>query len=439
MAIEDLGKSLLSRQRTQIAENRKRIEKDIKRGQIINLATMGVKLGNKFLEEKANTFLNSESVMAEKAQYKLAADNADKYYQEQQRITDSGLSDVDYFYKTFRTPFEQRAKEVVPFEKVGDAGAYNSLINKEVTRLATERAEAHRDGMALANKIVDEEDFDSMVALNGKKARPSNIFNFLTRKASKLGRGKSAAEFDKEALASIRNSDMALNSEKMNLFEEEYRRTNNLVSAYDYADFIVPDVPEDQKYIENVTQSVKGVGSKIIITETTETTNRNTGAVKSTVEKEDEIDVDEKTVRELDALATKEARLRFDFAKDGFSQLTATAFSRFSSEVSKTYPDINLATISTMAEQRQVAEIFTEYGNDPKNLKDADRTRFSTAMMDILVTDFTKIEALLNSMESDPVEKKRLENQFIVEFIDLTRRAYTASDGLLDPFNPDDL
>ncbi len=427
MAIEDLGKSLLSRQRTQIAENRKRIEKDIKRGQIINLATMGVKLGNKFLEEKANTFLNSESVMAEKAQYKLAADNADKYYQEQQQIAASGLSDVDYFYKTFKTPFEERAKAVTPFERVGDAGAYNSLINSEVTKLAEERAQAHRDGLALANKIVDEEDFDSMVALNGKKSRPSNLFDFLTRKASKLGRGKSAAEFDKEALASIRNSDMAVNSEKMNLFEEEYRRTNNLVSAYDYADFIVPEVPQDQKYIESKTQDVKGVGTTLFITEEITKTNRNTGEVIGTSSVERQIKVAEKTTAELDALTTAALRQKFDFAKDGFSQLTTAAFNVFNDNVREAYPSLDLTTISTVAEYNQVARLYSEMIGDPKNIKDVERNRVTAAMLDVAMTEWDELEITLAKMEEDPVARQDAITTWMEKYAVLSSNIYDAT------------
>ena len=184
MAIEEFGESLLSQQRGQMREQRKRIEKAQKQGQLISLATMGVKIGNKFLEDRTNNFLNNEAVLAEKAQYRTAANNAEALFKEQQAIDASGLSAEDYFFKTYRDPFEARAREVVPFEKVGSAGAYNAVISQEARKLAEQRAAAHREGLTFAEKVVDEEDFEAMMSLNARKARPTNVFGALTQGAA---------------------------------------------------------------------------------------------------------------------------------------------------------------------------------------------------------------------------------------------------------------
>jgi hypothetical protein len=403
MAIEEFGESLLAQQRGQMRDQRKRIEKAQKQGQLISLATMGVKIGNKFLEDRTNNFLNNEAILAEKAQYRSAANNAEAIFKEQQAIDSSGLSAEDYFFKTYRDPFEARAREVVPFEKVGSAGAYNAVISKEARKLAEQRAAAHREGLTFAEKVVDEEDFEAMMSLNARKARPTNVFGALTQGAERMFKGKTKDQFDADALAAIRNSDMAMNIDQMNQFEKRYEKTKDVVGSYDFAKLVVPDAPEDEKFLTEVKTDVKGVGSNIIEVTTTKKTNRNTGASTESVATST-TRLEDKTTDELKAAALKTAKDSFDFAKDARDAMTTEGYSNFVAEVKDTI-GVNITDPTNMEEYLGIAEIYNSYATDSNNLKDAFRDKVYTTSLDVFLSEAQDIQALLAGLEEDPTKR----------------------------------
>ena len=425
MAIEEFGESLLAQQRGQMREQRKRIEKAQKQGQLISLATMGVKIGNKFLEDRTNNFLNNEAILAEKAQYRSAANNAEAIFKEQQAIDSSGLSAEDYFFKTYRDPFEARAREVVPFEKVGSAGAYNAVISKEARKLAEQRAAAHREGLTFAEKVVDEEDFEAMMSLNARKARPTNVFGALTQGAERMFKGKTKDQFDSEALAAIRNSDMAMNIDQMNQFEKRYEKTKDVVGSYDFAKIVVPDAPEDEKFLTEVKTDVKGVGSNIVEVTTKKQTNRNTGASTESVATSI-TRLEDKTTDELKAAALKTAKDSFDFAKDARDAMTTEGYSNFVAEVKDTI-GINITDPTNMEEYLSIAEIYNSYATDKNNLKDAFRDKVYTTSLDVFLSEAQDIQALLAGLEEDPDKRSVMLGVLVERLMNLNIQAAQVS------------
>ena len=425
MAIEEFGESLLAQQRGQMREQRKRIEKAQKQGQLISLATMGVKIGNKFLEDRTNNFLNNEAILAEKAQYRSAANNAEAIFKEQQAIDSSGLSAEDYFFKTYRDPFEARAREVVPFEKVGSAGAYNAVISKEARKLAEQRAATHREGLTFAEKVVDEEDFEAMMSLNARKARPTNVFGALTQGAERMFKGKTKDQFDSEALAAIRNSDMAMNIDQMNQFEKRYEKTKDVVGSYDFAKIVVPDAPEDEKFLTEVKTDVKGVGSNIVEVTTKKQTNRNTGASTESVATSI-TRLEDKTTDELKAAALKTAKDSFDFAKDARDAMTTEGYSNFVAEVKDTI-GINITDPTNMEEYLSIAEIYNSYATDKNNLKDAFRDKVYTTSLDVFLSEAQDIQALLAGLEEDPDKRSVMLGVLVERLMNLNIQAAQVS------------
>ena len=425
MAIEEFGESLLAQQRGQMRDQRKRIEKAQKQGQLISLATMGVKIGNKFLEDRTNNFLNNEAILAEKAQYRSAANNAEAIFKEQQAIDSSGLSAEDYFFKTYRDPFEARAREVVPFEKVGSAGAYNAVISKEARKLAEQRAAAHREGLTFAEKVVDEEDFEAMMSLNARKARPTNVFGALTQGAERMFKGKTKDQFDSEALAAIRNSDMAMNIDQMNQFEKRYEKTKDVVGSYDFAKIVVPDAPEDEKFLTEVKTDVKGVGSNIVEVTTKKQTNRNTGASTESVSTSI-TRLEDKTTDELKAAALKTAKDSFDFAKDARDAMTTEGYSNFVAEVKDTI-GINITDPTNMEEYLSIAEIYNSYATDKNNLKDAFRDKVYTTSLDVFLSEAQDIQALLAGLEEDPDKRSVMLGVLVERLMNLNIQAAQVS------------
>lgn len=436
MAIEEFGESLLAQQRGQMRDQRKRIEKAQKQGQLISLATMGVKIGNKFLEDRTNNFLNNEAILAEKAQYRSAANNAEAIFKEQQAIDSSGLSAEDYFFKTYRDPFEARAREVVPFEQVGSAGAYNAVISKEARKLAEQRAAAHREGLTFAEKVVDEEDFEAMMSLNARKARPTNVFGALTQGAERMFKGKTKDQFDAEALAAIRNSDMAMNIDQMNQFEKRYEKTKDVVGSYDFAKLVVPDAPEDEKFLTEIKTDVKGVGSNIVEVTTEKKTNRNTGASTESVTTTSQR-LEDKTPEELEAAALKIAKDTFDFAKDARNALTTEGYSLFVAEVKDTL-DIDITNPMSLAEHNQIGRLYTPYASNPNYVKDAFRDKVYTTTLDVLFSEAEDIQALLAGLEQDPDTRSEKLAALVERMVSLNAKAAEVSRSGRNPTEKDE-
>src|SRR6056300_934905 len=228
MAIEQFGQSLLAgqRQRQQrIAKQQRRAQRDVA------LGTIAGAVGKNILQSAADNFMQSEPIRAEKRAFRNAVANADIYKRTQEAIDNSGQSAVDYFASINRTQFEQLAKEELnkrgEYELIGEAGAFNSLVTQQVREFAQEQADAQAKGYALASSLASQEDFDSMIGLSKKSARPQNLLDagisFLKRKVS----GKTKQEIDKEAYDAIINSDIMQNADRLNLFMDEYRNTKN--------------------------------------------------------------------------------------------------------------------------------------------------------------------------------------------------------------------
>ena len=137
MAIEQYGESILAGVRSRQEQDRKRREKEQLQAALTGLGvTIGYRVGNQVLANSMNNFLNNEEVFAAKAQYKSALNNQASLFGLQKQIDSSGMSATDFFADRMRPQFEARAKEIVPFDRVGPAGAYDEMVTAEVRKMA---------------------------------------------------------------------------------------------------------------------------------------------------------------------------------------------------------------------------------------------------------------------------------------------------------------
>jgi len=420
MAIDEFGSALLARQRSRVAQQEDERRREQKRTQKYAIGAVGAQLANNFLQKRAEDFMNSEEINAQQALYKTASRNADRVLRLDESIFNSGMTPEDYFYDQMRPQFEERASQYVSPDRFGPAGAYSAMAEEEVRKLAQERATQFQEALAKANSLVDEEDFEAMLELNAKNARPTNILSYLDSAARRVFSDRSTEDIDAQALESIKSSLESRSADALNVFMDEYNRTGNLVSSFDFTNFVVPEVTEDELYeIVNTEHDYTIVNNQMVGTVTETLRNRNTGALRTPQPRvTDTIDLRTTTpVAELERGMVKEFQSNFNLATDVRNQLTTQAFANYVRELDEL--ELNPANIETAAQYNQVASIYAKYATDPLNLKDEIRDSIQSETLDILINSATEIEAVLAEMEQDPEQREILMQQLISKLFNI--------------------
>lgn len=435
MAIEQYGESILAGVRSRQEQDRKRREKEELQAALTGLGvTVGYKIGNQVLENSFNSFLNNEQVLASKAQYKAALNNQTTIYGLQKEIEQSKLSDVDFFAKLERPQFEALAKETIPFDQVGEAGAYNAYVTSEVRKIAEVRAAAYRKALEAANNLGTSEDFQAMVELNAREVSPRNLLTAGAKKLSRLFTGRSAQDVEEEALQAILDSDMADNAEKMSFFMEEYERTKNLVSAFEYANIVLPEVPEKERFLESSKVEYVELGDNIYKRETVERKDRNTGAIKIE-QKEPELATEFQDEEETEIAAVKGLMSTFNYGTNARDELTTPAYAEFvrqarDTKVTGMKDPINPEQPRTIEEYRKLAEIYNGLTTEKNNLRDAFRQEQVINFQELLLNDAVDIQAFLAIMKTGTKEEKDEAIRGVAALINsLMERAETAVTG----------
>lgn len=403
MAIEQFGESLLSDIRKRKKQEEKRLRKQEDKQALLGLGVgLAAKIGNEMLENKTMSFLNNEQVLAARAQQKAALKNTTNIYQLQKSIVDSGLSEEDYFMSQGSSLFDARAKAQLGIDVVGPIGAYESVKEKTLREIAKEQAKAYRNALEAAGKVADQEDFEAAVSLNAKKARPSNLGSYVSNKINSFFSGKTNEDIEQEALAAITEGPMSENAEKLNVFMDEFNRTKDLIGAYDFANFVVPELSEEEKYLTSTKSSFQEIGDEVYYITTTTTKNRRTG---ETNEKDTKQDV-EKVSDNFSGTAAKAFSTIFNYGKDGRDELTTDAFAKFVREAKDA--GINPEAPLSLTEFKTLGKLYNQYTDEPSNLRDSFRQDQILNVQEILISDAEEIQALIAGFEEDPEKQKQL-------------------------------
>jgi hypothetical protein len=435
MAIEQYGESILAGVRSRQEQDRKRREKEQLQAALTGLGvTIGYKVGNQVLANNMNSFLNNEKVFAAKAQYKSALNNQASLFGLQKQIDSSGMSATDFFANSMRPQFEARAKEVVPFDRVGPAGAYDEMVTAEVRKMAEQQAEAYNKALEAANNLGSEEDFANMVALNAKEAKATNILDAATRTVGRFFSGRSAQDVEEDALNAITNGRMANNAEKLNVFMEEYNRTKDLQGSYDFANLVVPEPSEKERFLESKKIEYVELGDNIYKRETVERKDRNTGEIKIE-QKEPELATEFQDEEETEAAAVKGLMSTFNYGTNARDELTTPAYAEFvrqarDPEVTGMKNPINPEQPRTLEEYRKLAEIYNGLTTEKNNLRDAFRQEQVINFQELLLNDAVDIQAFLAIMKTGTKEEKDEAIRGVAALINsLMERAETAVTG----------
>lgn len=404
MAIEQYGESILAGVRSRQEQDRKRREKEGLQAALTGLGvTIGYKVGNQVLANSMNNFLNNEEVFAAKAQYKSALNNQASLLGLQKQIDSSGMSATDFFANSMRPQFEARAKEIVPFDRVGPAGAYDEMVTAEVRKMAEQQAEAYSKALEAANNLGSEEDFANMIALNAKEAKATNILDAATRTVGRFFTGRSAQDVEEDALNAITNGRMSNNAEKLNIFMEEYNRTKDLQGSYDFANLVVPEPTEEERFLESSKVEYIELGDNIYKRETVERKDRNTGEIKIE-QKEPQLATELQDKKAIEAAAVKALMSAFNYGTNARDELTTPAFAAFARAAKE--KNINPENPKTTEEYNTLSELYNTQTVDKNNLRDPFRQEQVINVQELLINDAVDMQAFLAIMTTGTKEEQ---------------------------------
>ena len=418
MSIQPFAQSLLSDVRKRREEEERRLRKQRERQELMGLGLgLAVKIGNETLANKTSNFLQNEQVWNANQTQKLARKNAASFYNIQSSVDASGGDARSWAAKNMMPEFQARAEEILADEYTGAAGPYQELVRSKVDELADQWAKDYEEALQLSSRIASEDDYNSMVVLNAKKARPNDINSYVSRGIINLFGGRSQDDIRQEAVTAITEGRMAENAEKLNDFMAQYKKTGDLVRAFDYANLIHPDtvISDDEKYkILSKEDKLDRVGDKTFIYTETKRREINTGfedtdiTIKTTQDGKPEILFQTTDSPEKIALDTAKAlNSIFSFNKDAKNILRPEVYARFAEEVfNAENGSLNIVAPSSIEEYNKISAIYRTYLTLPSNLQNEFRNQKTLRAYDLITGDPEEIQALIASFEDDP-EKQR--------------------------------
>ena len=381
MAIEKLGESLLTNIRERndqtARQNRKRQRKEDLLA-MTGSALIGV--GNAYLKEKTQNFLQNKDVYDSIALHKNATKVASSSIEEMETINKSGKGHLEWQMEKMRPFFVARLKENTPDMKEG-TDYFNAYVTENLTPLAQKVVDSRTEMLELARGLKDTETFNAETVAKIQRAAPPSVGQFLTSSVANLFTGKSREEIETESLASIVNGKDMQNAERLIEFQAEYNRTKDISKSFNFAKAVVPETPDEERYTTDVTFTViKGDNGKLVQIKQETKTDKSTG--EQTQGEPSISDVTPATFGAAGVLKTKLSS--FNFSKDGATLLNTPAYKKFIREVND--EGIEISDIASTDEYNKVSKIFQAVMLEDGALKDSFADSISKSVIQNVLT-----------------------------------------------------
>lgn len=418
MSIESVFTKLQTQRRKQYEDIARRRSREAMVGTLANVS--GTLIGtviNDNLKQSALNFINSAPVMDERIKFKVANANRDRIYKDQERIDASGGSGVDYYFNTYRDVFEDQAKDALA-EREGEEGwrqiaanpdIYDSMINREMLSLARAMNEHHEEAYALAQKVGTAEEFDAVVELASKNAKPTSPMGWLSQTARGMISGRSREDFEAEAYESIVNGPLSQNAKALNDFMEQYNKNRNVIAAYNYTDFVNNlSAPEDRVKEDSETK-IFTVGSGKYVSmfeQTTRTrTDRFTGETTTESDRPTQIWNSATDDPEIANQLIREAMVdNFNYADKAKTFFSGDGLTEYGTRVLAEFERVGDYTNPGQWERE--GEIFTELLTNPQYVPNERIRTQMAAATEVVLTEALGLQALTTQLQKNEISEE---------------------------------
>jgi hypothetical protein len=415
----ELGGSLLASKQRRDDKYRKEQESYEKKQALFSLIVPPlVKEASTWIQRSnIKGFDRNENLIKENRDTAQAYASAQNWMTIDKAIQEQGGSAFDYYANLNRPEAERRAAEALRTEDmniyVGKHGPYQAQITELVDEWAEDQAVEYETAMGHLRKIGTPDEYKSLVELARSEARSDDIFGTLFQKAKNFATRTSQEEIDNRAIESIANSALGKNIDAFNLFQEEYKRTRDVMKAKDFTLFAtnlkVTDKNKENEMLwteEDRDFNVHVVEGVLMYRGESTWAALNDPAVKRTVNlDENAIDFNKYGAAEnADKLARDIAREVYDkanFHTLAFSQFTTQGFEAFSRTVEeKLGMDMIAAEASDDIVDHLivVGDIYQQIKQNPKFIKNEIIEGGVEAMFSTVVDDMQEMFLELESM-----------------------------------------
>ena len=263
MAIEKLGESLLQNVRDrndQIArDNRKR-----KRKQDLQdvFATVAIGIGNSYLADQTNKFLNQKDILDARATHKSAVDSFENISGYMKKVDESGKSHFQYTLDAYLPTFKENLKMHTSLMDE-DTDAFNDYAIEKITPEIKKIVEA-REKAFEAGKKLDADRFDGNLVSLINKAAPPNIGGLLARKATALFGGKTEDQIKQDVENTIINGPGLQNARDFEAFKKLYSESKDALSSYNFKNVLIPDAERDLIDAQKLVTSQDANGAPVL-------------------------------------------------------------------------------------------------------------------------------------------------------------------------------
>ena len=442
MGIAKLGESLLGDIRKRNEEEAKRQEKIARNTALGKLAIKGgLAIGNQLLEEQANNFFQNEQMLAATATQNKALTNAQQLMSIQKQAEAQGMSVKDYKFSQVRPVFESRLKEnykaQIGVNEAGEAAGFDAFVTQEAMKYVNQWEKDYSEALSLAGGVGTKQDFEGMLKLNAKKVVSDDVGSWATKNFMRLFSGKSNDDIQREAVLAIADNEMVDNAEKLNIFMEEFSRTNNVNESKNFADIVIPDeMTKGQTRTTENEKIINSGGRAVVVTEIV-TENPTTGE-KTTKYKKNNKGVHDVTilnpqnVEEVDQKVAKSLMSTFNFGTNARDELTTSAYKDFVRKAKE--EGLNVVAPKTSQEYYALSEIYSDFITDSNNLADQARESQILAMQEILLGEGLELKSFIAQMTENPEEREKILQDIMLRLDDIMQksRAMYEDDNSLD-------
>jgi GH24 family phage-related lysozyme (muramidase) len=216
--IEELGASLLQRQRTTRKRKQKRYDKDKRNAMWLQVAGQGVSLANNYLRERATNFINNnEDLMGQRLTYL-------KQLQNKERIIDEYGQAIAHPTGVEGWLAEKKFAPIILANFQRDyptRGSSKRDLDNLVLEQAREEAKIHKDNFEktyeAALQMGDIDDYDAYI--RSRDGRAENVGGFLFNSLSRMFNDRTQADIDQEMIKSIRKNRFGKNATQVAHFD----------------------------------------------------------------------------------------------------------------------------------------------------------------------------------------------------------------------------
>ena len=365
MAIEQLGESLLARQRGQMVDDRKRREKEMRRMRNYALATAGINIANKALASHAQSFVEREEVAKGRVLYRQQIANKEELERTMKEIDASGKGAQTYFEEKFMPYYQGVANENTPDDNADYTAQWARNQARESARKA---AEAFQKAYDYSTGITNMEELDASLVSAARKARPSNVGSWLISKTTNWRENTTPKQREEQILDALLDPENGryANAEALKTAMETYRKTQDLSLAVKAGDLIVPDEPDPEWQTINEEQMITTVNNRLVtMNKVTERNRNNPTQTRSRLSKANEIDYSD-SVTDNDKLET--LRTSFNPAKDAKLYLSDEGVGKFVQYMLDNHT-IAVPAITTLNEWKIASTELAKFARDNPELR----------------------------------------------------------------------